>query len=248
MHRIELISGKKDIFENITIRRGPVIQPSKLGMNPPQGNSQEEPRDVTGFDRPTLLALLGNIQKYAPGQNLNTFIRQVDTLMKFLQGKLTPNSEFLVNFSIKLKILGEAQWEADWESVRRVLLQKYGDHRTEEALIASLHRCVHEDRESVEEYHDRVFKILNCLLQKIAINEIYPNYVTFKTSEYSQLSKNVFLGGIREPYRTYLDYHNPENLEQSLARCKHYNEKLSEWYNADNIRSQKCRQHAPRAN
>ena len=80
-----------------------------IEMNQLQENSQEDPRGVTEVDQATLLALLGNIQKYAPGQNLNTFIRQVDILMKFLEGKLTPDSEFMVNFSINLKILGEAQ-------------------------------------------------------------------------------------------------------------------------------------------
>ena len=62
-----------------------------IEMNQLQENSQEDPRGVTGVNQAILLALLGRIQKYAPGQNLNTFIRQVDTLMKFLEGKLIFN-------------------------------------------------------------------------------------------------------------------------------------------------------------
>ena len=80
-----------------------------IEVNQLQENSQEDPRDVTGVNQDTLLVLLGCIQKYAPEQNLNTFIRQVDTLMEFLEGKLTPDSEFIVIFSIKSKILGEAR-------------------------------------------------------------------------------------------------------------------------------------------
>ena len=164
MHKIELISGNKDILENIAIfsRRRPVIQPPKLEMNQLQGNSQEDARGVTGVNQATLLALIGDIQKYAPGQNLNIVIRQVDTLMKFLGENHTPDVEFIAIFSIKSKILGAAQDflayqnANDWESIRRVLLQKYEYHRTEETLVAILRRCVHEEGETIGEYHDRI--------------------------------------------------------------------------------------------
>ena len=77
-------------------------------MNQLRGTSQEDPRGVTGFHQATLLALLGDIQKNGPWHILNTFIKQVDILIKFLDEKLTPDLEFIAIFSIKSKILGEA--------------------------------------------------------------------------------------------------------------------------------------------
>lgn len=84
-------------------------------------------------DKSEINLLLNAIPNYFPGDNLSIFINEVDNLINHLSNRLTGDLGYIVSFSIRSKVKGDArdflayQNATQWPEIRAALLSKYGD-------------------------------------------------------------------------------------------------------------------------
>lgn len=122
-------------------------------------------------DKSEIQLLMQAIPEYHPGNNLSIFINEVDNLINHLEGRLTTDLAYVVSFSIRSKIKGDARDliayknATQWVDIRNALLRKYGDQRSEELLVASLRQCVQAKNETYADYYTRVLKSFNDIMQ-----------------------------------------------------------------------------------
>lgn len=197
----------------------------------PSGNAQSSPI----FDKKEISALMNAIPEYFPGQNLSIFISEIDNLMRHLHGKLTHDQVYLVSFSIRSKIKGDArdfiahQNATDWSEIRRALLQKYGDQRSEELLESAVRQCVQKRNETYLDYYGRLLKAHSELMQYVCLHNNDKNYLAYKTVDYAKLALKTFQIGVLDPYRTYISNFELKTIEECLNKCKFYDNRKREW-------------------
>lgn len=209
----------------------PTIQLTQT--QPPQPNVVEG-RDVQ--------LLLSSIPDYSPGQNLSIFINEVDNLLTHLNNRLTPDLSYIVNFSIRSKIRGDAreyiayQGATEWPVIRKALLQRYGDQRSEELLKSALMQCIQVKGENYMQYHARLLKHFNDIMQYISLHESNQQFLEFKKLTYSQLALKTFQIGLLEPHRSYLGNFEIHTIEECLNKCQHFDNRRQEWEYCEFIR------------
>lgn len=189
-----------------------------------------------------LQMLLNALPEFSPGQNLSIFIKEVDNLLNHLINRLTPDLQYIVDFSIRSKIHGEArdyiayQDASNWTSIRAALLQKYGDQRSEDILINTLRNCVQVKSESYFDYYSRLLQSFNALVQNLSLNCTDPNLLNYKKLEFGKLALNTFQNGILEPYRSYLSHFSISTIEDCLNKCRLLDNKNQEWEYCEYLR------------
>lgn len=194
------------------------------------------------MSRQDIQLLLNSIPEFSPEKNLSIFINEVDNLVAHLHGRLTTDLEFCLNFSIRSKILNEArdfisfQNATDWPSIRRALLQRYGDQRNEELLIAAISQCVQKRNENYLDYYCRISKNLSDLLQHLTLNIRDQNLLTYKKYEAEKLSLKTFQVGLLEPHRSYISNFDLNTLEECINKCKLYDNRKQEWEYSEFLR------------
>lgn len=172
--------------------------------------------------------LISTIPSWEPGNNLAHFITSVERLIEHLKQRLSPTLSFVLNNTIRLKIQGEANNflscvnAETWDEIKSHLLQRYGDQRDEHVLAHILRTCVQFNSESHREFYVKIIEALHALIEHLQITVSDKNLVAFKTYDYNKLANQVFLSGIKEPYRTYLMHKNYATLEQNLNACYTY--------------------------
>lgn len=211
-------------------------------MSLPSNSAASAPPAVLIPDKNELQLLIHAIPEYRPGDNLSIFINEVDNLTKHLQGRLTPDLAYVVGFSIRSKIKGDArdflayQNATEWPEIRNALLRKYGDQRSEELLVSSLRQCVQSRNENYTDYYTRILQNFNALIQYISLHSQDPNLLAYKKFEYNQLSLKTFQIGILEPYRSYLSNFDLLSIEECLDKCRFYDNRKQEWDYCEFIR------------
>lgn len=179
--------------------------------------------------------LLRAIPEYYPGDNLSIFVNEVDNLINHLRGRLTPDLDYVVSFSIRSKIKGDArdfishQNATDWLAIRNALLSKYGDQRSEELLESSLRHCIQKRNESYMDYYARILKAHNELMQYVTLHTSDANYLNFRRHDYSKLALKTFQIGLLEPYRSYLSNFDLLTIEECINKCRYYDNRKYEW-------------------
>lgn len=178
--------------------------------------------EVVTMPRQDVQLLLNSIPEFSPGQNLYIFINEIDNLISHLQGRLNPDLTNTLNFKIRSKIRGEArdfisfQNATYWTSIRRALLQKYGDQRNEDLLISALSQTVQKKNENYLDFYSRITKNLNYLLQHLILNIQDQNYLLYKRHDVEKLALKTFQIGLLEPYRSYLSNFECDSLEECI--------------------------------
>lgn len=215
--------------------------PSRLKMT-----SQSSDVSLSGIEQRTerteLQLLLQAIPEYWPGQNLHTFITEVDNLGKHLAKRLTSDQIYVVNFAVRSKIRGEArdyiayQNASEWADIRRVLLQKYGDQRSEDLLLSSMMHCVQKKGESYLDFYGRLLQNYNELMQNVTLNITDPGLLQYKQSDYEKRALKAFQVGLLEPHRSFLSNFDLTSVEECLNKCKIYDNKRQEWEYSEFLR------------
>lgn len=181
-----------------------------------------------------LQSLLRAIPEFTPGEHLSLFVNEVDNLFNHLNQKITQEQFYLINFTIRSRIKGKArdflsyQRATEWPEIRKNLLQKYGEQRSEEILAASLAQCVQKRQETYQDFHNKILENLNSLMQQISLVITDPNYLEFKTAEYTKLALKTFLNGLLDPYQSHLANFTITSLEEGLNKCVAYDNKKIE--------------------
>lgn len=224
------------LFRNNRFQPYPRRLPSEMNQN-----SSNAPIN-DNMSRQDLQLLLNSIPEFSPGKNLSIFINEVDNLISHLHGRLNTDLEFCLNFAIRSRILNEArdfisfQNAKDWPSIRRALLQRYGDQRNEELLITAISQCVQKRNESYLDYYCRISKNLNDLLQHLTLNIEDSNLLTYKKYEAEKLCLKTFQVGILEPYRSFISNFELNNIEECINKCKFYDNRKQEWEYSEFLR------------
>lgn len=188
----------------------------------------------TAINKTEMQLLMHAIPEYLPGHNLSIFIQEIDKLHEHLNGRLTPDLEYIFSCTIRSKIKNEArdyisfQNANDWNEIRVALLQKYGDQRSEELLVSALRHTVHKRNEHYSEFYARILKAYNDLMQHVQLHVIDKTLQLYKRHEYTQLSLKVFQLGILSPYREFLLHFDLTTLEECLNKCRHYDNRKQE--------------------
>lgn len=187
------------------------------------------------FSKSELSSLIYAIPEYESGQNLSIFINEVENLLIHVTNRLTPDLAYLLSFSIRSKIKGEArdfisyQSCTTWEEIKQALLTKYGDQRSEELLVANLHQCLQRRNEHYLDYYARLMKAYNSLMQIVHLTYSSQAWFPFKKHEYTQLALKIFCKGVLEPYRTHLSHFEFNSIEECLNKCRTLDNAKQEW-------------------
>ncbi|KAL3269040.1 hypothetical protein HHI36_008123 [Cryptolaemus montrouzieri] len=194
----------------------------EMSLNQSQTNSTPIPSGTTSnlepLSRNDIQLLLQSIPEYFPGENLSIFVNEVDNLCKHLECRLNADLVYVVNFSIRSKIKGEArdflsfQNATNWPSIRRVLLQKYGDQRSEDLLVSSLTHCVQKRNETYMQYYSRILKSYSDLIQYLTLNIADPVFFEYKKRDMERLALKTIQIGLLEPHRSFLSNFNLNSI------------------------------------
>lgn len=188
--------------------------------------------------------LISTIPSWEPGNNLAHFITSVERIFKHLENKLTPTLLFVLNNTVRLKIQGEANNflscvnAESWKDIKAHLLQRYGDQRDEQVLAHTLRTCVQYHNQTYKEFYVKIIESLHALIEHLQITLADPNLLAYKTYEYTNLANQVFLNGIKEPYRFYLSNKNHTTLEQNLNACHTFDNQKEQNNYYDFLRNQ----------
>ena len=200
------------------------------------------PQSTATMEKHEFQLLVQSLPDFRPGQNLSIFLTEVDNLITHLNSRLTPDLEYILNASIRSKIKDDAREylahcdASTWTTIRRALLQRYGDSRNEDILLSSLTQCVQLRTETYLQYHAKLLSSYNALMQNITLNIQDPTYLQFKRGEYSKLLVKTFLRGLLEPYRSYLGNFELSSLEECLNKCKTLDNRKQEWEYSEFLR------------
>ncbi|KAF5281711.1 hypothetical protein FQA39_LY17732 [Lamprigera yunnana] len=177
---IEIIADKTDDITKYLNSynnkiRNKILQQSRFNpdykMNPQINSQSSAPLTNVGLppvDKTELNLLLRAVPQYESGNNLSIFITEVDNLVDHLKGRLSRDLIYVVEYTIRSKIIGEArnfiayQNVNDWSNIKIALLQK--DHRSEDLLVSDLRYLSHNKNESYLDFYNRILKALNDLM------------------------------------------------------------------------------------
>lgn len=188
-----------------------------------------------------LLFLTNSLPEFNPESNLSIFITEVDSLYNYISGRARPDAEYSVNFSIRNKIKGEArefvahQGAVDWPDIKNALLQRYGDSRSEELLVAAVGNCVQTQGETYLAFYSRLLKAYNSLMESVILKND-DGFLKYKKVEYSELAKRAFQNGVKEPYRSFLSHFELATLEECVNKCRALDNKHQQWEYSEFLR------------
>lgn len=207
---IELIAESAATLEALKASK-PIIKPSKL---------------ILKNDQKMDLKLLSEaIPTFQPGDNLLTFIKEVDGVLAFCHGKLDEMQTYFLGGIIRNKIRGEArdlvtQTGDDWVTIKAALISQYGDKRNEDLLVAALDQCVQNPTETFADFHRQVVKGLETLMRNVRSNTTDRATLQVKQSIYTALALKVFKLGLCQPYRSHLALFPNDTLNECLTRLE----------------------------
>ncbi|KAL3279610.1 hypothetical protein HHI36_017116 [Cryptolaemus montrouzieri] len=119
---------------------------------------------------------------------------------------------------------------------RRVLLQKYGDQRSEDLLVSSLTHCVQKETETYMQYYSRILKSYSDLIQYLTLNIADPVFFEYKKRDMERLALKTFQIGLLEPHRSFLSNFNLNSIEDCMNKCQFYDNRKREWEFSEFIR------------
>lgn len=239
---VELVGDNQEIID-LAVKQPFQLKPPTLNFQTMTETRQTQVPNPPG--RSEVQLLVQAIPDYEPGKNLTVFINEVDNLLKHLNNRLTPDLEYILNFNIRSKLKGEArdyisnENAIDWVTIRRTLLLRYGDQRSEDILVSALTQCVQQRNETYIEYYSRVVKCHNDLVTNINLHITDPACLNFKKQEYLKLALKTFQTGLLEPYRSYVSHFPIATGEESLQKCKEYDNMRQKWDYAEYLRRPK---------
>ena len=222
-------------------RRKQILRPPKLDLSSSNMATPVNPQ-INVPNKNEVQILLNSIPEFYPDQNLAIFVNEVDNLCAHLNNRLTQDLVYVVNFSIRSKIKGEArefisyQGANEWPDIRKALLSKYGDQRSEELLVSGVSQCVQKKNEDFMDFYSRVLKAGNALMQNVTLNTPDVNILAFKKSEYSKLALKTFKNGILEPYRSFLSHFDLNSIEECITKCRTLDNQNKEWEYSEFLR------------
>lgn len=195
---------------------------------------------------------------------LNLFIKKCEYVYAIL-GQMTATENLFVIQKITSKLTGRAATlisehdyaSVEWSSLKEILIQHFGDQKSEECLIFELEQLKIKTNESYLDFYNRIQSVKSNLFAKIIANNDCATRQT-KMSIYNHTALQVFLYNLPQHLLRIVRFKQPHTLEQALQTVteetnfqKQYalrNDSHSKFQQANNAQSKNFRPRNPSPN
>lgn len=152
---------------------------------------------------------------------LSLFIKKCEYILNTFKGSPTQNQYIFHIVTSKLrgeaaKIVGERDHIRDWDQLKSLLIQYFGDPRTEECLAMELENLKINVGESYLEFTHRIQRLRSILYSKVNDNHVEHQIQLAKQNIYSNSSLNVFLYNLPIHLVRLVRLRNALTLEEAL--------------------------------
>lgn len=154
-------------------------------------------------------------------RQLNLFIRKCEYIISKFRGNDDQNSYVMETITSRLTgdaaaLISERGDIATWADFRELLVQHFGDPRSEECVAIELETLKIKSGESYLDFCNRVQSVRATLISKV--NFISDEAMrTSKIIIYNRMALNVFLFNLSENMIRIVRLHKPETLEKALS-------------------------------
>lgn len=166
--------------------------------------------------------ILKLIPIYSGGKReLNLFLRKCEYVINIYRGNDEQNLYMYHAITSRLagnaaELLSERDDIMSWAELRTLLIQHFGEPRSEECLAIEMEAMKIKQGESFLDFCNRVQSVRSMLISKV--NQLLdPNIKSSKLIIYNNLSLNVFLYNLPENLVRLVRLKNPATLEHALA-------------------------------
>lgn len=153
-------------------------------------------------------------------RHLNLFLRKCDYVINKYRGNAEQDQYVLHTITSRLTeeaaaLVSERNDILTWEQLKTLLIQHFGDPRSEECIAIELETLKMKQGESYLEFCNRVQSVRSVLISKV--NQLLDvNIKNSKVSIYDHLALNVFLYNLPENLIRAVRIKMPETLEKAL--------------------------------
>ncbi|CAH2207599.1 jg7289 [Pararge aegeria aegeria] len=154
-------------------------------------------------------------------RQLNLFLRQCEYVISKFQGSEEQNVYLMNSITSRLtdraaSLISEREDVMTWTDFKEILIQHFGDPRSEECIAIELENLKIRNAESYLDFCNRIQSVRSVLISKV--NQIKD--VKIKESKitiYNNTSLNVFLYNLPEDMVRVVRLKSPETLESALS-------------------------------
>lgn len=111
---------------------------------------------------------------------------------------------------------------SSWSELKKLLLSKYKDPRSEQLLITSLTTCYQLPNQTFEYYANELKLRLQRLKENVQLNSADENTIKIKNEMFDEQARCTFIAGLKEPYYSYILHLNPSSLDDCINQCRIY--------------------------
>lgn len=154
---------------------------------------------------------------------LNFFIKKCEYVIKCYKHESNPAQDLYVYHVVSSKLTGKAaqllserQDIESWTELKSVLIQHFGDPRSEECIAIELETLKMNQNESYLDFCNRIQQVKSTLKAKVNM-EIDLNIRRSKIIIYDNLSLNVFLYNLPEDLIRIVRLKGSKTLEEALS-------------------------------
>lgn len=153
-------------------------------------------------------------------RHLNLFIRKSEYIINKYKGSAEQNLYVMHSITSRLAgnaaaLISEREDIVTWEEFKELLIQHFGDPRSEECLAIELETMRIRNGESFLEFCNRIQSVRSILISKV--NRLSNSMRESKIIIYNNTSLNVFLYNLPENMVRIVRLKAPSTLEQALS-------------------------------
>lgn len=108
----------------------------------------------------------------------------------------------------------------NWNELKKLLLTKYKDPRSEQLLITSLTTCYQLPNQNFEYYANELKLRLQRLKENVQLNNSDENTIKIKNEMFDEQARCTFIAGLKEPHYNYILHLNPSTLDDCINQCR----------------------------
>lgn len=224
----------------LTSRPVSSIETNPSGAATPTGRQQSIPFDASRV--PDAIKLI--VPYRGDKKNLAAWLSSVEGKLEHAKKLCTTPAEItgvmpLWVSIIRDKIIDEASealiarhTPCDWESIKQVLTEYFGDKRDLTSLVTQI--CyLKQGNRNITDFYNECRELLSDIVAKLVLNEEMKPCVKTLSKSYEDMIMNSFIDGLHEPYSTLARTTRPDSL-LSAFQC------ALDQYNATQRRKEKC--------
>lgn len=175
------------------------------------------------------MSILNEIPKFEGNPSeLSEYIRAVEDIFTQFYQYNDPNAYVnkLLLSAARNRIKGAAlevvtgQTINSWDNLKNILIENFGDQRSELNLSIDMSRLHQNQKENPIEFYNRCRSLLAIINSKIALINDPPAIKNYKLSNAKNLTLKTFISGLTEPLGSFIRSRSPATLENALTYIK----------------------------